>query len=261
MGKLARSAMLAAWLALAAAAAHADQYWVAYEGNDFPENQGWERHYYAPQPSIRTIVDGSLRLDSRDNFQTYDFYEIDRQINPGSGELFISEWRVRTLENDGILGDPGIVIAPDQEGTLALQFFPDHVVSRREGWSYPISSGSFHNYRLESSDMVAYALWIDGALAISGQWDLNSVNRSLFNFGDGIQGVRSLSEWDYVRFGVIPEPESAVLVGCVAGCLLARSANVRWAQPTTRAGAQAGATGGPCPSYESADLTIGDLAA
>ena len=27
-------------------AARGSPYWIAYEGNDFPESEGWERHAY-----------------------------------------------------------------------------------------------------------------------------------------------------------------------------------------------------------------------
>ena len=40
--------------------AMAEQYWVAWEGNDYPENEGWERWNHDPDwVADRSISDGS----------------------------------------------------------------------------------------------------------------------------------------------------------------------------------------------------------
>ena len=56
--------------------------------------------------------------------------------------------------------------------------------------------------------MIHYTLSIDSAFIIHGTWDLNSLNESYVTFGDGVQGFNlgSIVEWDYVRYGVVPEP-------------------------------------------------------
>ncbi len=195
---------------------HGDQYWIAYEGNDFPENEGWERHYYKPEPSTRTLGDGMLQLDSSHNQSTYDFYQIHRQINPTIfGESFVAEWRVVVpfLESPFGFGDSGIGFARDGGGTLSFSFLTDRIMSDREGWSIPLSPGVLHDYRITSTDMVTYALEIDGVFARNGTWDLNSLNESFVGWGDTTQGggILSVSRWDFVRFGVIPEPATVTL--------------------------------------------------
>ena len=82
-------ACVVALLAIFPYSAFADQYWIAYEGDNLPKSVGWNLHYYAAQPAARQVVDGVLPLDSRSDFQTFDFYEINRPINPGAGEVFI----------------------------------------------------------------------------------------------------------------------------------------------------------------------------
>lgn len=204
--------------------ATADKYWIAYEGNDLPENVGWDRHFSRENGgATRRIVDGALELDSLADHAIFDFYEIDRQIDPDPGELFVATWRVKVLESFGgarWVGDAAVVIAPDGGGTLAFNHFPDRVISTRERWEISITPDEFHTYRIESWDMMNYSLWIDGQYVRDGIWDIPSLNQSFVNFGDGGQfgGLRSLSQWDYVRFGVVPEPTglSLFLVGAFA---------------------------------------------
>jgi hypothetical protein len=213
-------------LTLLAPPAGANLYWIAYEADDFPENEGWTRIFGDENGplqggAVRTIADGVLVIDSLRNNQIFDFYEIQRQIDPDPGELFIAEWRVRILENTGNPGaaDTGVGIAPDGGGTLGIKYFVDRVISSREGWFEPIAPLEFHTYRVTSSAMEAYAFYIDENFVRNGVWDLFSLNQSFVNFGDGVQGARSLSEWDYVRFGVVPEPGSALLLVIASACL------------------------------------------
>lgn len=159
-----------------------------------------------------------FRIDSRASFQISDYYQVDRPMNPDPGELFIAEWRMRTIENDGFSPDAEVVIVPDQEGTLGMGHYPDRLVSTREGWTENVTAGDFHSYRMESTDMVHYSLHIDNQLIRDGQWDLNSLNRSFLAFGDAVRGVRSVSEWDFVRFGVIPEPSSFIALAMFTVC-------------------------------------------
>lgn len=209
------AALLAAALAVPALAA---PYWVAWDGDGFPENQGWERVYGnedGPHEggAARTIHEGVMTIDSLRSNQIYDFYELDRPIDLDPGELFVAEWRVRIAANEGNPGaaDSGVVIAPDGGGTLGLSYVVDRIVSDREGWTEPIAPFEFHAYRIESTDMVTYSLWIDGIFTRNGTWDLFSLNTSFVAFGDGVQGARSFADWDHVRFGVVPEPASFVM--------------------------------------------------
>ena len=202
--------------------AHAAPYWVAYEGDDFPEDAGWHRTAFGGGAE-RTLEAGVLRLDSLGSTEIVDAYQIDREIDPESGELFVAEWSVRIAANLNHR-DSGVVIAPDGGGTLSLEYTFDQLVSQREGWSIPIVPLEFHTYRIESLDMENYSLWIDGAFARNGEWDLFSLNRSFFAFGDTTQfgGTGSVTEWDYVRFGVIPEPPSYLCLTLLLACTFQR---------------------------------------
>lgn len=212
MAAVARAVSFSWLIAVCAGSARADQYWIAFEGDALPEEVGWTRFNFGDGPAERSIQDGIFRIDSRASYQISDYYQINREVNPAPGELFIAEWRMRSLENDGFSPDAEVVIAPDQEGTLGIGHYPDRLVSTREGWSEAVTAGIFHSYRIESTDMVQYSAYIDDQFVWNGQWDLNSLNRSFFAFGDVVRGVRSVSEWDYVRFGVIPEPSTSAVV-------------------------------------------------
>jgi hypothetical protein len=206
--------------------ARADQYWIAYEGNDFPEDVGWTRLYgdeNGPQQggADRRLEDGVLHLDSLRNALIYDYYRVDRPIDPDPGDLFVAEWRLKITESV-ISEDTGLVFARDDLGTLCLMYTADEMISRRENWHYPIAPYVFHTYRIESSDMIHYSLWIDSNYARDGEWDLVSLNQSFVLFGDIHYGggATSYAEWDYFRFGTVPEPASGLLIA--VGFLAAR---------------------------------------
>lgn len=200
------------------ARANADRYWVAYEGDDFPENEGWERVYgdeNGPQQggSNRSLEEGLLVLDSTRNHLIYDTYFRRQQINPDPGEKFICEWRMRVASNAGPAADNRVGIAKDGGGIVGFDLGYDAVRSSREGWTEPLAPGIFHTFRLESSDMVTYRFWLDGINVREGRWS-SSLNESYVGFGDSSLGgnIVSFAEWDYLRFGVVPEPSSIMLV-------------------------------------------------
>jgi hypothetical protein len=216
-------------LCVLAAPAGADRYWVAYEGNDFPENEGWERVFgdeNGPQQggSNRSLEDGLLTLDSTRHHLIYDTYFWRQRVNPDPGEWFFAEWRLRVLEHVGPLGESGFAVARDGGGSLGFLVTLDSIRSEREGWEEPIAPLVFHTYRIESDDMVSYRFFLDGHHVRDGVWDIPSLNESYVAFGDTLtgSGVRALAHWDYVRFGVIPEPEMVVLGMVTAWFILGR---------------------------------------
>ncbi len=192
-------------------AVSADQYWIAYEGNDFPENEGWLRISYG-QPE-RWIEDGCLVIDSRGSVSWVESYRLEMQgnLDPGPDELFVMQWRLRIDEAYG--ADIGITVFSDDKWGAAFQLDADTISSVFEpDTSAPFLPGVFHEFELRSSDMRSYELYIDDDLAIEGSFWFQLIE-SRVGWGDGVQGAASLSRWDYVRFGVVPEPSSALLLG------------------------------------------------
>jgi hypothetical protein len=217
---------MACWFALLGSVAPgvAGQFWVAWEGNDLPENQGWTRNFGNWQGqyhggAVRTLANGVLTIDSLYDAGVYDFCHMDRPIDPGPGERFVMEWGAKVDTTEGHAPyDADISIFSDDAHVLAFGLTENAVIGGFEsGLTIPVASGVFHDYAVVSSDMLAYQLYIDGQLAHAGSF-WQGVSRSSVGWGDGVQGAASLHRWDYFRFGVIPEPGSFVLLGAVIAC-------------------------------------------
>jgi len=211
--------------------ATAEEYWVAYEGNDFPENVGWERTYgdgnWPPEDEPdRWLEDGALVIDTMRDPSLWEYYSVNRSIDPGPGELFIAEWRLRVDEVGGWAPyDPSVVIARDEPpGHAGFAFNVDQFYALEEDVWIPVAPGCYHEYRLESSDMDSYDLFVDGAHVHSGWFDGDTFMSSFVNFGPGVQGGSSHSNWDFVRFGVVPEPSAGLLFGSAGLTVMGRKA-------------------------------------
>jgi hypothetical protein len=197
-------------LGLVAGAAWAEPYWIAYEGDVFPEEAGWWHIWEGA--AERSLEDGVLVIDSLHDIAIADFYQMHMygELDPEPGELFIMEWR---LKIDEIVGDrdPGVSVFSDDRWAVGFDFDETTIYSGFEpGVTASFEAGIFHDFRLVSWDMRAYQLFIDGDLAIAG-WFWDSLTPSRVGWGDCVQGAASLSRWDYFRFGVVPEPGCALL--------------------------------------------------
>lgn len=213
----------------AATEAPCTPYWIAWEGDSLPESGGiWQRQYgnwdgAGRGEAIRTIQNGILTIDSLHDDGIYDFLRMD---SPGAysldpGESFVAQWRVRVNESVGFIPlDVGLALFSDDDWGLGLQFGVDSVRSSFERLQFSYAPGVFHSFELETSDFRAYRLYMDGSLLIDGNFWEPAVTSSYIAWGDGVQGVTSHSEWDYVRFGVIPEPQS--VAGAIVLLLLYR---------------------------------------
>lgn len=217
--------VLAAWVALSAlsAAARGEQYWIAYEGNDYPENEGWTRYTYGPGgpgtgQAQRRLEDGALVIDSTADIMIADFYQIHRpgQIDPGPGETFVLQWRMRLEDLIGHL-DPSVGVFSDDDWGVGWSFTATGMQSAFElGVEIPLTFNDYHDCELRSADMRTYALFVDGQLARNGSFWFIGQTGAYVTWGDSVQGGASISHWDYARFGVIPEPSTAVMLLLIA---------------------------------------------
>lgn len=214
--KFASIPFFAAVVALSAPA-NATPYNIAYEANTagvFPEDVGWER-LPTGGGAVRSLAGGVLTLDGLASIDITDQYKLDRQeqLNPGAGEFFFAEWRMR-LHPDSDSSDVGIVIATDNfERAFSATYDVASFFSSRDSQQVFLDTTLFHTYRLESLDMNDYSMFIDDELAYEGFFAQGSTQSSLVRFGDRFIGGASASEWDYFRFGVnvVPEPSSLLL--------------------------------------------------
>ena len=210
--------------ALVVSPASADEYWVSYEGNDFPENEGWTRVFSAGG-AIRTLVDGDLVLDSLESVYIVDFYNMSRPIDPDPGEMFIMRWRLR-IDSVPRHRDPGVGVFADAFTGVSFQFSESKLISGLEqNVSANFEPDVFHVFELRSYDMAAYELSIDGALALEGRF-MPIGNPSRVGWGDVIQGATSLSRWDFFEFGVVPEPSTLLSIACASLAIFGRRRNI-----------------------------------
>lgn len=140
---------------------------------------------------------------------------------------------------DEIIGysDPGVAVCSDDQHALVLSMGMDFIQSSEELISAPFSPHEWHDFTLESEDLLTYQLYIDGMPAFDGSFYESAFSLAGAYWGDH-SSHRSLAEWDYVAFGIVPEPSSGLsglAVMCVA-VLLRRSASRR--EPLTVEGKQ-----------------------
>ena len=198
-------------IALFSPPACAEPYWIAWEGDALPEEQGWERNWgdwegqYHGDGAIRTLEDGVMTMDSLYDPGVFDLAVLERPFNPDPGELFVIEWRLRVDQVTGP-GDPGIGFFSDDRWAVGFTYTEDRVLGGFDAdLDFPVSSGQFHDYRATSWDMRTYEFFVDGELVHQGVFDYGGPASTL-SWGDGTQGAASLHHWDYFRVGVIPEP-------------------------------------------------------
>ena len=216
--------------ALAVSPASADEYWVSYQGNDFPENEGWTRIFsdkngQGQGGAIRTLENGTLVLDSLRSVWIVDFYDMERPIHPDPGELFIMRWRLK-IDSVPVREDPVVVVFSDAFAAVAFGFSETSLNSIFEpNVSVPFEPYEFHVFELRSYDMDRYELSIDGTPALDGRF-VRVAEASRVAWGDGVQGATSLARWDYFEFGVVPEPSGLLCMLCGLLPLLAKRRNL-----------------------------------
>ncbi|MBN2448644.1 MAG: hypothetical protein JXO22_18100 [Phycisphaerae bacterium] len=195
-----------------AAAANGEPYWIAYEGNDYPENEGWW-HIWGDEPTNRSLEDGCLVLDAQGDISVVDYYvrNMYGTLDPDLGEIFMMSWRL-LVEDVSAYDDPSVTVVANDGWAVGFDFAEDYFRSSFEyGKTASFQPGVFHEHRFESRDMREYDLYVDGQHALSGYfWD--AWGESRVSWGDGTEGVASVSRWDYVSFGVVPEPHTLSLL-------------------------------------------------
>jgi len=208
-------------LTIGSAPVSATPYWIAYEANDFPENEGWERQI-SNGGAVRSIENGLLYLDTTADLWSNDFYRLSRNIDPFAGETFRAEWNLRV---DAIVGErdvePSVGVFSDDAWAIGLEFGRDHLVSVFESYEAVFYEPDMpHDFVMTSNDMREYILYLDGTMARKGSF-VEVLTPGFVTWGSGMLGVSSRNHWDFFRFGVVPEPgTAATLAGLSAACVL-----------------------------------------
>jgi hypothetical protein len=201
-------------------------YWVAYAGEDFPENEGWDRGCGDEtgwgHGAVRTIENDVLTLDGLRNEWICDYYLRDLPNDPPPGERFVAEWRL-FVDQRSDAGDAGITIARHATpGHVSFRYGADGVSIRPGDITISLAAGEFHEFRFLSQDMLTYTLQVDDGLVVNGWFEDYTLLQSFVAFGDCVQGLRSYSQWDYCRYGIVPEPGALHCVLCVFAVLASR---------------------------------------
>jgi hypothetical protein len=210
------------------------EYYQGYEGNVLPELvPGWKRYHDDENGGqggalryIETDPNGNsyLVIDSRHDQMVYDYAVCARQMDPQPGEIWFAEWRMAIRTHFGYINESADFISDDLNW-LQLSYTGGSIVSVGENfWSYPISPVDFHTYRIQSSDMQSYTLWIDGEHVHDGSFQSGIVSPAGASFGDPIQGgnAGTVAAWDYFRFGAYSVPEPCAIFLALLLCVLAR---------------------------------------
>jgi hypothetical protein len=189
----------------------AEPYWVAYEGNDYPENDGWRRIWIEPIAD-RWFEDGSLVIDASGSGATDEWYEqYPAVVAPEAGEMFVMQWRLKVEMHSSGWGGADVGIFADDRWGVGFCINDDKIRSIFETSHIAnYEPGIYHEFEMLSSDMRCYELYIDGDYAFAGTfWE--SLISNKIAWGKGTSGPRSVTSWDYFRYGVIPEPSTLIL--------------------------------------------------
>ena len=206
-----------------ACATRADTWWRTWEGTSYPEDDGWQRTVYGGGDS-RWFENGSLVLDGLDSIYQVDDYWMDAALWPG---YFLMEWRLRVDSVHGF-ADPVVLITCPGYGEVDFDFNEQGVYSSLEGeWIAQFTPGAFHVYSFVSEDMLTYQLCIDGQIVHNGHL-IGPGSGPGVGWGDAVWGASSLSTWDYVRFGTVPEPSAGFLAGSAALALMVGGPHRCW---------------------------------
>ena len=206
---------------------------VNYDGSVFPEQAGFERFpTYEPD---RWIDDGWFvhHMDVGDGpggpfGGERDYYHYDLSVF--QGEPFFIEWRMITdapdSEVDGHTGGALLVLVG---GPVVYHFGMASGLARiLRGYPYPtlyfdIEPDVPHIYRLDVFAGDYFEFRIDGAVMDSGEpEDVFPTSDALLSFGAAYYLAEHTTQWDYVRFGTIPEPATGGLLLVGTSLVLAR---------------------------------------
>ncbi len=206
-------------------AARASPFWVTWEAG-WPTEQGWLEGWSIP--AQKWLDDGLLYIDSRTAGGYDGYYQLPQTLMPGAQETFTLRWRVRIYESTPT-SDPGVGVWADDQYAVAFSMDTHSIRSNYEPGHWALfAPNEFHEFVLESSDMRAYDLYIDGALALQGTFFESLFPGPSVAWGDLSSGM-SLAAWDTVQYGIIPEPSAlmCLLTALSYAGLLKRSASAR----------------------------------
>ena len=201
---------------------------ISFEGDVFPEDFGFTRA--GTFDAERWLDDGwffhhvELGEWAPPPMGEQDFYN--HALSAFVQSAFFIEWRMMSdAPNSEVFWQNGASLMVLVGGPVRYHFNVGSGLARIvRGVQYPvlyfdIEPGIPHTYRLEVYAGDYFEFTIDGAVMDSGlPEDAFPTPDALMSFGSQFYMDESTSQWDYVRFGTIPEPATGmcVLLGAVA---------------------------------------------
>jgi len=212
---------------------------ISYTGDVLPEEAGFE-HEFVYDPA--RWVSGGWFFEEIDqgggSGGPYDGDFDTQRFSLGSfaGSPFFIEWRMLTDAPDSEVdlhnGGAFLILAGGAGVTYHFNI-ASGLARILRGYPYPtlyfaIEPGVPHTYLLEVYGSDYFEFRIDGVLMDPGLPEgLYPVPGSYFVFGARYYLSPHTSQWDYVRFGTIPEPGTGVLLLAGAGWLMGSQRQVR----------------------------------
>lgn len=206
-----RARLLAAITLVAGLGVPAPAQVVTYEGNDFPEQIGWQRLRDTVE---RRLEDGWLvqTVESGQDFYRYDISGLSELV----GRFFV-EWRAITNNPEWLIDEwqvPAAVSAGGQAASLYHTVMTESAAVLLRDISIPrviapISINLPHIYRVEVFP-DEYIWYIDGIVADRGvpEGPYPDADAEVLWGVEGNEGVSATTAWDFVRTGRIPDDAS-----------------------------------------------------
>ena len=221
--------LLAFLLGATALPAFATPYWIAWESDDWPENQGWDHqsyNYYGGPLATRTLNGGTMTSDGSASPGIVDDYFMYRAgaIDPAPGEEFVLQYRMRVDASTDYPWDVGASVFSNDGRFIGMRSTLDRVrPSVAPTWEISFEPGQFHTYEIRSTDMRECRFFLDGVLLHDGHF-VQGATPAYVAWGDCCVPAASAATWDYLRFGVVtaPEADGAVVASVLALMALAR---------------------------------------
>ena len=198
---------------------------VTYHGDVFPEEVGWERRLADTFGAERSLNNGwllqfvDLPAGWPGPMGNAEFYRRSLEDFAGA-EAFFLEWRVETDAPRYILDRSGVPVVVSLGGTSTAHYhttITDTRVQLFRDTAIPlafvdIAPGEPHTYRLELRGSESYAWFVDGVVVDTGVPEGTYPNPdSTCVWGVRRHSVNATTRWDYVSYGVIPEPATGFL--------------------------------------------------
>ncbi len=200
--------------------------YIAYEGEVFPEDDGWTVTGNPQDPSryTRSISDGIFTIHATADGVATVYYERERPLT--SNNIFY-EWRSRTSNNDGASLISLSLMRPSFWSQIILGWRADQATAyfyQEAGivsaWTQvSLTPGEFHTFRVESNGAL-HTLYIDGVERLSDELQAPTGLNGLVKFGflKTHDNIPTESDWDYIRVGEVPEPCTLLLIGLGVAC-------------------------------------------